>query len=141
MISFRKFILESDYPVICSWQKGHGAPTMTPAVFLSADGRVAEVDGVAMAMSFLYVVPGTKGGIGIVEFTTTNPEGSLRQRHGAAKELYAHIEAEAWLQGCGSLLSFVAPGQGEQHIFDKTGWNDLTGGIPHMIYGKVRPCP
>lgn len=133
--------LEQDYPMISAWWTGHKSPVVPAPVFFSAQGFKAVEEGIAYAASWLYVVPGTRGGIGIIEFTTTNPEMSFSKKVLAAvKSLYAHVESVAWSQGCGSIMSFVAQDGSESRIMDKTGFVNV-GGPAHLIYGKARPCP
>ncbi len=140
-MSVRPIEFLTEFPVFCAWLQRRGAPVLPQEAFMSAQGFVAEEEGKLLAASWLYVVPGTQGGIGIIEFTTTNPAISTgKALLSGVKQLYSHLEQKAWEQGCGSLLSFVAPGSGEQHIFEKTGWANVTGGRPHLTYGKARPC-
>lgn len=138
-MTVRPLNLETDLPIVAGWWRGHSAPVVVKEAFLSADGFVAE-NGEMLAASWLYVAPGTRGGIGVLEFTTTNPIGSPRHLLSAVNALYQHIEEVAWAKGCGSILSFVAQNRSEQHLLAKIGWQDVTG-VPHMIFGKSRPCP
>ena len=137
-MSVRPINLESDLPAVLEWWAKRGSK-MPAAAFLPAQGFIAELNGVLVAASWLYVVPGTKGGIGIIEFTATNPNvATSRDLLIAVKELYAVVEQAAWDGGCGSVLSFVAPGSSEEHIMKRGGWNDITGGVHHLMLGRVR---
>lgn len=142
-MNIRPIHFDDEFPVVKDWWRRRGTPELPAAAFFSAQGFVVEDTGLMIAVTWLYVVPGTRGGIGILEFTTTNPAvADKRLVLESVKRLYAEVEAKAWEQGCGSMISFVAPGKGEQHLFDRCGWRDLTGGQPHLLYGKERPpCP
>ncbi len=127
--------------MIADWWVKRKSPVMPEVVFLPASGFIAYDERVPLAASWLFVAPGTKGGIGVIEFTTTNPIfGVSRILLSAVKALYAHLESVAWEKGCGSVISFVAQNGSEQHIMDKMGYIN-PGGIPHLIYGKARQCP
>ena len=140
-MNIRPINIETELPAVRGWWESRGTP-MPAAAFLSAEGFVAEHDGALVAASWLYVVPGTQGGIGVVEFTGSNPAfAASPELVDGLKALYARLEERAWALGCGSLLSFVAPNSWEQRTFARAGWQDLTGGKPHLTYGKVAPCP
>lgn len=133
---------ERELPIFRSWWEARGATALPEAVFLPARGYVAESDGVLVAAAWLFVVPGTAGGIGVLEFMSTNPEVPVgKNLLECVKALYAHVESEAWASGCGSIISFVAPGSGEERQMLRHGWADLTSGVKHLMFGKSRPCP
>lgn len=137
----RPIVPELELPILRSWWEQRGVAPLPDSAFLPGRGYLAEDAGVRVACAWLFVVPGTAGGIGILEFMSTNPKITPgRTLLAAVKELYAHIEEQAWAGGCGSLISFVAPGTGEQHYMERHGWTDLTGGVHHLMLGKVRPC-
>lgn len=139
-MKIRPINLDQDYPMISEWWKARDAGVMPKGVFLPAEGFIVEEGGVAMAASWLFVAPGTQKGIGVIEFTTTNPKCGLSKiLLAGAKALYAHLEKVAVTKGCGSILSFVAPGRSEQHIMDRIGYTNC-GGPPHLIYGKALQC-
>lgn len=119
--------------MICEWWTKHKAP-LIPVVFLPAIGLID--DG---AVGFLFVPEKTQGGIGVIEFTTSNPGATAKSRLQAVKAIYAGLETIAIRLGCGSVMSFVAQGKSEEHILSKMGWADAAGG-PHLIYAKAL-CP
>jgi hypothetical protein len=136
-VHIRDMDLALDYPVVSGWWTIHGFPVLPMGIFLPGLGFVAEQHGEAVAASWLFVANGTAGGIGLIEFTTTNP-GILSQRShlAAVKALYVHLEAKALALKCSSVMSFVAVNGGEQHIMDKMGYENV-GKVPHHIYGKA----
>jgi len=117
--------------MLCEWWTKHKTPLLPSAVFIPAIGLVAKG-----AMGFLFVPEKTEGGIGIVEFVTTNPDASPKERLSGWNAVMSGLEAIAIEKGCGSLMSFVAQGKSEEHMLSKTGWLDVTG-TPHLIFGKV----
>lgn len=132
---------EKELPILRSWWDARGASSLPADVFIPARGYVAESGGVLVAAAWLFVAPGTAGGIGVLEFMSTNPEVTVgRNLLECVKALYAHIENQAWELGCGSVISFVAPGTGEEHQMTRHGWSDLTGGVKHLMLGKARSC-
>lgn len=133
-MNLRRFNLETDYPMICEWWTKHKSPVLPKAVFLPAIGLISEA-----AAGFLFVPEKTQGGIGIIEFTTTDPDAHVRVRLESVKSVYAGLEGIAKEMKCGSLMSFVAQGRSEEHLLLKRGWADVTG-IPHLIFGKAL-CP
>ena len=136
-IRVRDMDLARDFPMVSGWWTVHGFPVLPMGVFLPGLGFVAMQHGEPVAVSWLFVANGTDRGIGLIEFTTTNP-GILSQRSHLAgvKALYAHLEAKALALGCGSVMSFVEVNGGEQHIMDKIGYVNV-GRVPHHIYGKA----
>ena len=141
MIDIRPMDISSDYPTVARWWSARGLALPPPACFLSALGFVATYEGMPVAASWLYVVPGSQGGIGIIEFTTTNPDfRPMKTVLRAVRMLYQHLEARAWQEGCGSVLSFVGDNTGEERIMTRMGWTDCSG-TPHKTFGKARPCP
>lgn len=139
-MNIRPVIFDQDFPTVQGWWRARGSSVLPAPAFMSAEGFIVESGGIPVAVSWLYVVPGTKGGIGVVEFTTTNPAVAVsRDLISCVRALYAHVQTQAWAWGCGSVMSFVAPDSAEQRIFEQDGWKDLTGGVPHLMYGKERP--
>lgn len=120
--------------MISSWWDLHGAPIMPAQVFLPGQGLIAECDE-ALAVAWLFVCPNTQGGIGLIEFMTTNPKGSPKEILRAVKEVFKHLQLAAKRQGCGSVMSFVKQDGSEQHLLEKDAWIEV-GGVPHLIYGK-----
>lgn len=140
-MNIRPINLETELPILRSWWVARGLAPLPDAAFLPGRGYVVEVSGVLVACAWLFIVPGTAGGIGILEFMSTNPKIAVgKSLLSDVKALYAHLEIEAWAAGCGSLISFVAPESGEHHQMQRNGWADLTGGVKHLMLGKVRPC-
>lgn len=127
----RPINLEQDYPMICEWWIKHEAPVIPSVVFLPAFGLVAD----CAAAAWLFVCEGTQGGVGLIEFTTTNPEAPAKARLSAVKEVYAGLESLAKEKGCGSVLALVGVNSSERRIMEKSGYLN-TGGEPHLIYGK-----
>lgn len=135
-MTVRPMNLDTDFPMVCDWWKARNAPALPKPIFLPADGFVAEDSGAPVAACWLFVANGTRGGIGLLEFTTTNPRSLPRRAVEAVKALYSHVEQVALLRQCASLLSFVEDGKGEQHLMEKMGWQD-SAGVNHRIYAKA----
>lgn len=140
-MTIRPIVPELELPILRSWWKARGMAPLPDSAFLPGRGYVVEDGGLLVACAWLFMVPGTTGGIGILEFMSTNPKLAVgRSLLACVKELYAHVEKQAWEGGCGSVISFVAPGSNEEHHLARQGWADLTGGVKHVMFGKVRPC-
>lgn len=137
MIEIQPINLKRDYPLIASWWEQRKLKLIPEGCFLPSDGFMAR-NGEPLAVSFLYTVPSANGGIGIIEFTTTNPV--AKDKKGvleAVKLLYAYLECVARTRGCGSVMALIVPnGSGEQHIMEEIGYQDVGDG-PHRTYAKA----
>jgi hypothetical protein len=140
-MTIRNIQLESDYPIIAKWWETHKAVNIPKEVFLPAAGYIAVDEQLTpVAVSWLFVASGTVGGIGMIEFTTTNPAfGISKKLLQAVNALYEHLEVEAWSRGCKAVMSMVEDGGSESRIMAKLGYVDV-GGRPHLIYGKAIKC-
>lgn len=140
-MNIRPINAETELPILRSWWEKRGLASLPDSAFLPGAGFVVEDGSILIACAWLFVVPGCSGGIGVLEFMSTNPQVAVcKSLLACVKALYSHVELKAWEAGCGSLISFVAPGTGEQHYMERNGWADLTGGVHHLMLGKVRPC-
>ena len=126
--------------MIVNWWIGHKAPVIPAEVFLPGYGFIAEEDGQSLAVSWLFVATNTTGGIGMVQFTTSNPCAPAKLVSGAVQRVLKELEDVAKETGCGSVMSFVRQDRGEQRIFAENGWSDLAG-VPHNLYGKALKWP
>ena len=136
MILFRKYDPNADYHTLQKWWEGHGAHDVRREI-LPADGWIAHSNGVEIAASFFYHLIGSEGGIGIIEWTTTNPSlGFAREKVEAVKGLYERIEVEARSRKCVSMLSFVTPDSWERRTMGRMGYATSGDAKPHMVFAK-----
>ncbi len=128
----RPVSLETDYPTLCEWWKGHNALIMPQYVF--PQGWCVVAADVEIAMSFLYLDVGGK--FAVIEWLTTNPRVSFsRTLVEAIRALIAHVEGVARAQGCVFAISFIAPNSGEERFMKKLGY--VTGqDVGHKTYAK-----
>lgn len=123
------------------WIAGHKAIPMPHYVF--PQGWIVGDGTVDIAMSFLYMDVG--GRFAVIEFLTTNPQVAMSKSLVlGVKTLVSHIERVAIDQGCRFIISFVAPGTGEEHLMAKLGY-ETSPGPSHRLYAKpltlAPPCP
>ncbi len=137
MIQFRPINLDSDYPVLLEWWKGHRALPV-PKVILP-DGWIASAAGVDIAASFLYF---HRGKIGVIEWTTTNPRCAFsRDLVAAVKGLFTQLEDVAREAGCIAVISFVKPNGSEERIVRKSGYATSADDVGHRLYAKPLNAP
>lgn len=74
--TIRSFDMMRDYETICAWWERWKWPALPPQ-FLSSNGFVAEVNGVPLAATFLYV---TDADFCLMEFLVVNPDASRNDR-------------------------------------------------------------
>ncbi len=126
--------------MVVNWWLGHKAPVLLEFFFLPGIGFIAERDGQSLAVSWLFVAPKTDGGLGMIQYTTSNPYALIPAIPSAVEAVLSHLEGVAKEMGCGSVVSFVRQDRGEQRIFAENGWTDLAG-VPHNLYGKALKWP
>jgi hypothetical protein len=98
-------------------------------------GYLISAGGVDIAAAFLYLDVGGK--IAVVEYLTTNPSICFsRYLVEDIKALIAHIEDIASARGSITILSFVAPGTGEERLLQRLGYQ-TSEGPAHRIYAKA----
>lgn len=132
-MTVRTVIPEQDFPTLRAWWEKHGALPV-PEAFLP-QGFMAHQDGIDYAACFLYL--DVTGKCSMVEYLTTNPDFSATKRSLAAfKALLCHVEHLTLAQGCGAIISMVAPGSSEERIMKKLGYITSTG-PGHRMFGKV----
>lgn len=145
MITYRQIDIDAEYQKLCDWWTAHGAMPVPRPMFCGAQGWIAELSGLEVAASFLYLVVGGKAAI--LEWTTTNPRcAASRDILVAVKGLYEHIEAVARAGGCEAVFSFVRPNSSEERILAKIGFFTTPDDPGHRIYCKKlqpqeAPCP
>ena len=136
MIELLKVELLTDYPIFSGWWKKRGLKMPPEQCFLPAEGWMAR-NGIPLAASWLYTVPSARGGIGVIEFTVSNPDAEFADRTLGIAKIYERLEDIARLRGCGSVLSFVVPEKGGEKTFvEKLGYKDIGDG-PHRTFGKA----
>jgi hypothetical protein len=74
---------QSHYEMLVGWWKEHGHPIVAFET-LSPIGVIVEKDGTFLAASFIYVMHGCD--LAQIAWTTTNPEGSLKDNYKAVDE-------------------------------------------------------
>ena len=131
-MNIRPFIFENDLMLVALWWQGHGANIVMPE--LLPRGWIAEEAGVPIAVSFLYVGDGK---VGLIEYTTTNPDFSgSRQSLNAVKGLWNYLEAVAYDEGCSAIFTLVAPDSHEEREFTRRGFSTDEKGM-HKLLAKV----
>lgn len=137
-MNIRPIIPEKDHDTLRMWWEKHGALPV-PEAFLPR-GFMAEEGGHEIAACFLYL--DVTGKCSMVEYLTTNPDFSgAKKTLVAFKALLAHVEQLTVDQGCGAIISMVAPDSSEERIMTKLGYltSDQVG---HRMFGKVlKPQP
>lgn len=124
-------ITEADYPTLVGWWQRHKA-TVIPQHILPRGWMIE--DGVAIAASFLMVDVGGK--FAVIEFLTTNPMVAYsRTLVENVKVLVAYIEDHARAEKCTFIMSFVAPGSGEERMMARIGYT-IEEGSRHQIMCK-----
>lgn len=136
-MTIRVYDPKTDYSTLCGWWEGHKAIPV-PVAFLPL-GFVAEHEGSGVAACFLYL--DVTGKCSMIEYLTTNPKFSMAKKTLLAfRMLIAHCEELSLKQGCGGILSMVAPDTSEERILEKLGYQTSTG-VAHRMWGKVITCP
>lgn len=131
-MTIRPINLEVDYPVLQKWWAGHKALPMPQYVF--PRGWMIGAGGVDIAASFLFL--DVDGHFAVIEFLTTNPAVAFsRTLVEAVRQLINHIEAEALARGCKFIISFVAPGTGEERLMARIGYT-TSPGPSHRLWAK-----
>ncbi len=132
-MNIRSYVAEKDLPMLMEWWGKHGVLPVPPA--LLPQGFIAEEGGNDYAACFLYL--DVSGKCAMVEYLTTNPDFSFSRKSLAAfKALLFHVEHLTLAQGCGAIISMVAPGSSEERIMKKLGYI-TSSGPSHRMYGKV----
>jgi hypothetical protein len=128
--------MPSDYPTFEAWWSGHGALPV-PEIILP-QGWIAFEDSLEIAASFIYIVQNmTKGKLGVIEWTTTNPKCShSRKIVEAVPGLYRLLERYAFAHGCIAMLSFVKPNSGEERIMERMGYVTSDDDKGHRIFSR-----
>lgn len=131
-MNIRPYNPESDFPMFAQWLETHGSPIILPD--LLPRGWLAIEAGIPIAISFLYVGDGK---VGLIEYTTTNPEFSgSRQSLNAVKGLWNYLEALAYDEGCTAAFTLVKPNSFEEREFTRRGYQ-TDKNAPHLLYAKV----
>jgi len=134
-MNIRPFNFDNDFMMVASWWEKHGAVILMPELLPA--GWVALEAGVPIAASFLYICQGAQSPVGLIEYTTTNPEFSgSRQSLNAVKGLWSHLEQIATDSGCRACFTLVKPGSFEEHEFTRRGYQ-TDANAPHLLYAKV----
>lgn len=132
-MNIREIDLDMDYVKLCLWWDGHKS-LHVPKAFLPI-GFIAEEEGHDIAACFLYL--DVTGKCSMIEYLTTNPTFSFSKKTLVAfKALLGHCETLSIRQGCGAIISMVAPGSSEERIMAKLGYG-TSEGVGHRMYGKV----
>lgn len=133
MNTIRPIVLEDDYPLLVKWWEGHGATVLPKHII--PQGWMVSAGGVDIAASFLLLDVGGKWAV--IEFLTTNPTVAFsRYLVEDVKRLLSYIEQEATAKGCTFIMSFVAPGTGEERLMKRIGYQAQVG-PPHITYAKA----
>ena len=144
MSQIRPIDLATDLAILRKWWDGHGALSVPEN--LLAQGCICTSGGVDICAAFYYM--DVSGRIAVIEWLTTNPSVAFsRYLVDDVRRLIAHIEALAYAQcdkagskGC-TILSFVAPGTGEERLWKSIGYT-TSEGPSHRIYAKTTiPSP
>ncbi len=131
-MTIRRVNLETDYPTLVEWWKGHRSLIMPQEVF--PQGWCVHAGGVEIAMSFLYLDVGGK--FAVIEWLTTNPAVSFsRTLVAAVRALVHHIEDAARAQGCAFIISFIEPDSGEERLMTRMGYITAPG-PGHKTFAK-----
>lgn len=131
MSTIRQYVA-ADYDTLAKWWVGHKAVVMPKHVI--PQGWVIVSGPVEVAMAFLMLDVG--GTHAVVEYLTTNPAVAYsRSLRDDVRQLIAHIEDRARAQGCGWIMSFVAPNTGEERLMKQIGY-ETSEGPSHRIYAK-----
>lgn len=132
MFTIRPAKLETDYQTLVKWWEAHKALPMPEYVF--PQGWVVSGGGVDIAMAFLYLDVGGK--FAVIEWLTTNPSVAYsKSLVNGVRALIDHIETQAKVKGCAFIISFVAPGTGEERLLSKVGYS-TSAGPSHRLYAK-----
>jgi hypothetical protein len=126
-------ITDADYPMLQKWWDGHNSLPVPQHIL--PRGWVLASGPVDVVAAFLMLDVGGK--FAVIEFLTTNPSVAFsRTLVQDVRTLIAHIEQRAMEQGCTWMMSFVAPGTGEERLMVRLGYQ-TSEGPAHRIYAKA----
>lgn len=122
--------LEKDHPVAMEWWKAHGWPGV-PVVILPKCGIMVESDeGKPMACAWMYM--DNSVGVGMMEWTVTNPTNTPKQSYAAITFLIKAIRELALSFDYGVLLTSVKQ-EALARIYERNGFKASDEGMKHMV--------